>query len=382
MKYLIFILLFIQVDAIAREVLYLGRSPKGMLMGNAYTSYATDEYSLFYNPALIGRNDGVSFTPFNPSFGVTNILDDMERFDDFPSSDAVAITDRALGLPVYLQAGIYPSLKMGPFAFSLFANTSTSMILRNRVHPTLSIDYRLDRGFLFGGAFSVGEGAKKSVWDKSSGKRARKKSSGGHRWSYGFAIKNINRQGLSGDFDLFGTDLISTINGGGVDSYDAFRRELGFSKGEAWGLDLGIDFIYSSGAFEWGTGLSVLDVGNTRFKKTEGTGTVPEQEMVVAWGTHALLDFGIGELVTTFDISPMNQGLSFGRMFHLGAEISLPLLSVFGGINEGYLSYGVEIDIWIAKLIAGFYSVELSGDYKTEEGKRATVYLSIFDVSY
>lgn len=363
----------------AREVLYLGRSPKGNLMGNAYTSYGTDEYSLFYNPALLGRNDGVQFTPLNPSIGVTNVLDDLDRFDNFPSSDPVAITERVIGLPIYVQTGIYPGFKMGPFGFSLFANQQTSMILRNQTHPTLSLDYRLDRGFIFGGAFSIGEGAKASVWDGRQPKRKRKNSSG-HRWSYGFAVKNVNRQGLSGDFDLFGTDLVSIINSGSS-SYSDIRNELGFAKGEAWGLDLGVDFIYASDMFEFGSSLAILDVGDTRFAKTQGEGDVPIQQMAITWGNHVLFDFGIGELALSMDIGPMNQGLAAGRWFHLGAEVSLPIISAFAGYNEGYLGYGLEIDIWVARVIAGFYSVEVSGDYKIEEGKRAVIYLSLIDVS-
>jgi hypothetical protein len=375
---LVFVCLF-SANSLAKEVLYLGRSPKGMLMGNAYTSYATDEYALFYNPALIGRNDGVHFTPLNPSIGVTNILDDLDRFSNFPS-DAVGITDRILGVPIYIQTGLYPGLKMGPFAFNLFANQQTSMVLRNRVHPTLSIDYRLDRGFMFGGAFSIGSGAKTSVWDGRSPKKKRK-SSEGYRWSYGFAVKNINRSGISGDFDLFGTDLINLVNGGQVDSYDAFRRELGFAKGDGWGVDLGVDFIYSNGAFEFGSGLGILDVGDTRFEKTEGEGDVPIQRMNATWGTHILFDFGLGELAFTLDVGPLNQGLAAGRLFHMGAELSLPIISLFAGYNEGYLGYGFEMDIWVFKVQAGLYSVEVSSDYKIEEGKRGVITFSLFDVS-
>ena len=47
---------------------YIMRSPKGLLMGDAYTSYATDEYTLFYNPALMARHSGFSFNPINLSF--------------------------------------------------------------------------------------------------------------------------------------------------------------------------------------------------------------------------------------------------------------------------------------------------------------------------
>lgn len=58
-----FVLLFLCLVSMlhAQEVNYLARSPRALLMGDAYTAIADDEFTLFYNPAALGRNKGVSF---------------------------------------------------------------------------------------------------------------------------------------------------------------------------------------------------------------------------------------------------------------------------------------------------------------------------------
>ena len=55
MKALILLLFIICSNLLASEVRYMARSPKGMLMGDAFTAIADDEYTLFYNPAALGR---------------------------------------------------------------------------------------------------------------------------------------------------------------------------------------------------------------------------------------------------------------------------------------------------------------------------------------
>src|SRR5690606_968026 len=132
------------------------RSPRGLLIGDAYTSLAEDEYTLFYNPALLGRHSGLSFTPINPDISATNALDEMDRFKNFPKNDAVAISDRIMGFPIHLHGGVAPGLKMASVGLSLLASSTTNVILRNKTHPTLDVDYRLDRGFIMGFAYSMG----------------------------------------------------------------------------------------------------------------------------------------------------------------------------------------------------------------------------------
>ena len=89
----------------------------------------------------------------------------------------------------------------------------------------------------------------------------------------------------------------------------------------------------------------------------------------------ALLEYQL-----SFDLHPINFDIDFGRKIHLGGMIGFPILDFFFGYNAGYASYGVGIDIWAIKILAGFYGVELGRNYKQEEGKIAVIYFNLLDV--
>lgn len=362
---------------LAQEVPSIGRSPRGQLMGDAYTAIADDEYTLFYNPAALGRNKGVSLTPINLIIGGTNALDDTDRFKDFPKKDPAAIADRILNYPVSLQASTFPGLKMGSFGFSLFASSKTNMILLNAIHPILDIDYRYDKGFVTGFAYNLGGGAYSSRIKKTN----KSKITSGKRLSVGIGIKHVSREGMDDQYDLFGTTLLNKINSGATE-IDELKKALGYSKGKAWGVDLGAEFAYSSGRNLFTAGLSVLDAGDMRFRKTEGTGDVPIQEMTINSGVAFKQDFGLMDYTLAMDVRPLNSTMDFARKFHLGAEVGLPVVTLNAGWSEGYVSYGGTVKFWPVKVTAGFYGVELGSKFREQEAKRFVVYVSLFDFSF
>lgn len=362
----------------AQEVNYLARSPRALLMGDAYTAIADDEFTLFYNPAALGRNTGVSFTLLNPTLGITDALSEMDRFKNFPSGAgaAPAIANRILDFPIYLQAGIFPTLKLGQFGFTLFANSKSSIVLRNATNPEIDINYRYDRGFIFGFAHNIGSGA----FSTREFKTSKTKVSTGSRLSLGGAIKHMNRQGLSDQFDLFGTTVLSRINSGSSD-INSIKDAFGYSKGSAWGYDLGAEYALSSGSSSLTSAISVLDVGSTYFTKTQGRGKVPKQEMMINSGVAYKQDLGIIDYTFSADMHPMNSSIDFSRKFHLGAELSLPLLSLNAGWSEGYLSYGASVTLWPIKITTGFYGVEVGSHFREQVANRFILYLSLFDFS-
>ncbi len=361
----------------AQEVSHIGRSPRGLLMGDAYTAIADDDYTLFYNPAALGRNKGVAFSALNPSIGGTNALDDLDRFQNFPKSDPAAIADRILNYPVTIQAGIFPGIKMGHFGMNLFASSKSNIVLRNAVHPSLNVDYRYDRGFIAGYAHNIGSGAFSSRIKKV----AKEKITVGNRLSFGIAVKHMNRQGISDQFDLFGTTLLNKINSGQTDLED-LKTAFGYSTGKAWGVDLGMEHAISSGRSLLTSAVSIMDVGDTQFKRTEGTGNVPQQDMTINTGVAFKQDYGFFDYTLAMDVSPLNGSSVIARKFHLGAELSLPLLTLHAGLSEGYVSYGATARIWPVKVTAGFYGVEVGSKYKEQEAKRFIVLISLFDFSF
>ena len=372
-----FLLLVSSQNILAKESPRIGNSPEALLMGDAFTAVADDEYTLFYNPAALGRNKGVSFTPLNISIGGTNVLGDMDRFKNFPKKDPAGIADRIINYPVSLQASAFPGFKMAQLGFNLFLSSNTNMVLRNAIHPYLDVDYRYDRGFIMGYAYNLGSGASSSRIKKS----ARSKINSGQRASIGMAIKHMNRQGLAEKFDLFGTTLLNKINSG-VSDVDSLKTALGYSEGKAWGVDIGAEVAYSAGRSLLTAGASILDVGGTQFNRVKGTGEIPKQEMTVNSGVAYKQDFGFFDYTLAVDLKPMTSNIDFGRKIHVGTALSFPVLTFYGGWSEGYVSYGTTIKFWPIKLTAGFYGVEVGTHYKEQEAKRFIVYVSLFDFSF
>lgn len=375
MKYFFLLLIFLFSNAFAREFSYLARSPQALLMGDAYTAIADDEYTLFYNPATLGRNRGVSASIVNPAFGFPDLYHDQDKFKNFPK-DAPGISNKIMEYPIYLQAGVFPTLKMAQFGMTLFANSKTSLVLHNAINPTVDLNYRYDRGFIAGFAINKGTGA---FSDKAQ-KKAKAKLNAGERYSFGVAVKHMNRQGIDDQFDLFGTTLLNKIASGATDA-NAIKNALGYSQGDGWGFDLGGEYALSNGNKLFTAGFSVLDVGDTHFTKTSGTADIPKQEMAINSGAAFKQDFGIFDYTLSADMHPMFTNIGLARQFHFGTELSLPFISAFGGWSEGYVSYGVSVKFWPVKLTTGFYGVETGTKFRQQEAKRFILYLSLFDFS-
>lgn len=359
------------------EFSFLGRSTEGLLMGDAYTAIADDANTLFYNPAALARHNGVTITPINPSFTIPDVVEKdfsfdgasiglSKRFQNFPKEpDQVA--ERILGIPLYLQLGITPVIKMEHFAMNFFANSKTNMQLENFYHPTLQLDYRLDRGMMFGYAFVL------------NGNKKGKPTSGGLT-SIGVGVKSVNRQGLKGRFDLTGTQLLQIIENS--DNYKAIREGLGYSKGSGWGFDLGAEQSFYSGVSRTTFGASLLDIGNTKFSKEEGIKDVPDQLMSLNFGSAFEQDFGLFSYALALDYHNAIDGQSStASKIHFGMRGKFPIANVYWGWNAGYLSYGVALDLFMFKFQLGFYGVELGPRYKQKEGERAVFSINLLNVS-
>lgn len=358
----------------AKEVRYLARSPKALLMGDAYTAAVDDDFILFYNPAAINKTLGVYLHPINPTLGATNVLDDSDRFKNLPK-DAPGLSSRLLGYPVYLQAGAFPGLRFGPIALTLFASSSMSLAIENAVHPFIDVDYRYDRGFIFGFAHSFGSAKKRTY------KSFKAKTTAGQRATIGVSLKYINREGIDEKFSLFSPDILQRVNTSGSDIGE-LKKALGYSKGAGWGGDIGGEYALINGRSELIFAASILDVGSTKFNLEEGTRKIPKQDMYLNSGVTFKQDFTIFDYALSFDLHPLNEPISFGRKLHAGLKVGIPLVSAYAGFSGGYVSYGLGFRFWPVEVVAGFYGVEIGSSYKDQEGKRGVIYLSLLDFAF
>ncbi|MBK23306.1 MAG: hypothetical protein CL678_02380 [Bdellovibrionaceae bacterium] len=375
MKKLLILSLFIFTsDLFAKEFKYLARSPRALLMGDAFTAVANDEYTLFYNPAAMGRHKGIHITMINPKAELPDVLSKNVKklqfsldgkYKDWPKEPA-AITNRILGTPLHLGAAITPTVKFENFAFTWLNSSTTDLTLLNATHPSLDINYRYDRGFLIGAGFPIiGKGG-----DKAS-----------NQLSAGITLKKIDRSSLDGDFDLFGTELLQIVENS--DSYKDIRRSLGYSKGTGWGWDVGLEQVFSKGPSTWILGLSILDIGDTRFNKEDGIDKIPDQKMATNFGTSFNQDFGFFDYTLAVDFSPIYEPQTdFLTKLKMGFKASIPGFEFLMGVNGGYWSYGVSVNAFFMKLTVGFYGVEAGRGFKDFEAERIIFTLNLLDIGF
>lgn len=373
-KYLVVIVLLISYKVLANyryRAPHWIRSPKGLLMGDAFTAIADDEYTLFYNPAALARNrHEFSFTPFNPQITANNYLADSETFEDLPSEPADA-AEVLMNHPAHVGLSLTPGIKLFNFGFNLITSEQLDLLMRNRVHPVLDIDYRSDRGFITGIAYSL---------NKTGGKEG----GSGSATNVGLGVKYIKREGIFDQVSLTGTDVLNYLDSDSAD-IDELKEQLGVVKGSSWGFDFGIEHEINHGPHQMVFSLAALDLTDTTFT-IEGANPDNRQvapiEDQINFGTAYTYATPYFHVRSSLDIRALNEDIQLMQRVRAGIEVGLPGITALAGFNAGYYSYGAQLDLKLIKVMAGFYGVESGNMYKQIKAERMMIYLSLFDFSF
>ncbi len=368
-KIIVFLILIFSELLSAGETRTLARSPRGLLMGDAYTSQATDDFTLFYNPALLARHAGFSFYPLNPSLTAPNALNDMERFTELGETPA-EISAALMDYPVHIGLDYSPGFKLGHFGLSALVNYNTNFILQNQVTPVLDVDHRYDRGFIAGYAIPL--------------KGSYHPERGGEQFSIGFSTKYIQRESIYGSYNLTGYSLLDAISQGEIDDV---LNALGRIRGSGWGFDLGLDYINSQGPSSFAISLAVLDLYTIlHTDANEDDLEVQEQNLAINLGMSWTADLGGGfDFTASLDLKNLEEASNqYAEKIFLGAEFGLtPALSIYAGVNsvDNY-SYGLKASTGLLTLFAGFYTTETGEVLQQQDSNRAVIYLSFLDFKF
>lgn len=356
-------------SAYAFEYPYTMRSPKALLMGDAFTAVNDDAYTLFYNPASLGRHKSdLTLHPFPGHFSGTNILGDTDRFEDFPET-AVGASEVLMDYPVHASAGVAPGFKLFNFGLSVIANQSVDALLRNKSNPVLDLDVRADKGLVMGVGIPLGTN------------RIARKSNSGSQTSLGVSAKYMERTGVKDTLALVGPTFTGALS---QDEVQKVMKSLGEVRGIGWGFDAGLEHVIKNGNSQFIMGLSALDITGTEFEveKNPNNLKVANTKDQVNLGLAAGQDFTLFHYILSADVRALNEQIDFGQRLRLGAQVGVPGLTLMGGLNSGYYSYGAMLDLAFAKITAGFYDVELGSKYKQTKSRRFIIYLSLFDFSF
>lgn len=357
------------MPALAFQSPYFMRSPKGLLMGDAYTAVNDDEFSLFYNPASLGRHKrDLTLYPINLQFSGTNVLTDAERFSNFPS-EPVGVANLLMNYPAHASVAFAPGIKLFNVGLSFIVNESYDVLVRNPSHPMMDIDIHSDRGMILGIGLPIGPN------------RISKKSQSGHQTSIGLSGKYIERTGVLDSLAVSGPTVLGSL---GAEDIQDVLKGLGQIKGIGWGFDAGIEHVRRQGNSQMIFGLSALDITSTSFNVEENK----DKLKLAKINDQVNLGMAYGQSMTLFnyiisaDVRSLNEEMDFSRRLRFGAQVGIPGISVMAGINSGYYNYGAMLNLGFMKFTAGFYDIEMGSTYKQTKSSRLLLYLSLFDFSF
>jgi hypothetical protein len=369
MKKILLLSLFVSTSAFAFDNPYTLRSPRGLLMGDAFTAVNDDSFTLFYNPATLARHKSdLTLYPLNATLTGTNVLADMDRFKDFPD-EPVGAADVLMNYPVHAGVNTAPGFKLFNFGMTAIVADSYDILLRNQANPTMDIDIRSDRGVAMGFALPIGPG------------RLNKKTNRGSQTSIGVGAKYIERTGVADQIGLMST---TTLNCLGQDKVEDVAKCLGRVRGQAWGFDLGVEHVVKVANAQWVLGMTALDVTGTDFQVPNNPNKlkVASNRDQVNLGSAFGQDFGLFHYIVSADVRALNEEMDFGKRLRVGGEVGVPGLAVMAGMNSGYYSYGATLDMGFIKTTAGMYEVEVGSKYKQQKSSRFVLSVTLFDFSF
>jgi hypothetical protein len=370
MKSFMIFFLMIQIKLMAYTSPLGIRSARGLLMGDAYTAVSNDDFTLFYNPASLARHEAdFSLYPLNPTITVNNIVSDIDQFQDLPETPN-GMASEFMNYPIHIGTNIVPGFRIFDFGFSFIANEQADLLMQNKIHPFLDVDYRSDRGFVLGQAIKLGP------------RRISGKSMSGEQTSIGLSAKYIERRGIYGSYSLSGTEILDAISTD-ADFQDTLEQ-LGLVRGIGWGFDAGVEHMVKRGPHQFVLGLAALDITGTQFKEDDSVNNsvVADEITQVNLGAAYTFDVKLFDFTLSTDIRNLTQEMDFRQRMRLGIALGVPGIKVFGGLNSGYYSYGAEINLLFMKITAGFFAVEAGSGYQRIKSNRAVIYFSLFDFSF
>lgn len=352
MKYfVVWIALLISLPAYSQELYESGKSVRALGMGNAYTAVVRDRYALVYNPAGLNMVEGYYFTVFDLGGGL-NGEEALTTIQDISgASDLSGTLDALYDKRLWIGYGGNTAIYMKNFGAMYFLDGSLDPYLENPTFPTYTINYFNDLGYSAGISFGVTEA-----------------------FAFGLSFRRMDRTG--GSIPV-GVETLQSLDGNAI--ADEAQR-----TGTAHALDFGalwylptptpsrISFVYKN-------------LGNTTFKATGTTTTAPqsiEAEMIVGWS----MDIDVPGLTITpsVDYKHINKDVPLGMKMHMGLEIDLPLLTLRGGLNQGYTTYGVGLGLGPMDIDIASYGVELGAYPGQWEDRRYMLSMTMelgFDVN-
>ncbi|AZZ37641.1 hypothetical protein CIK05_12830 [Bdellovibrio sp. qaytius] len=356
MKYILpllilFLTSFLSQPAFAIELYQMGQSTRSVGMGGTAIAFARGTDALFNNPAALARVNGFSLNiiTFGPavSTNAADVADSMSGSSGFTASDVNNLYGKQIFSDVTGRTGVViPYVGVGGYS-----NNTLLMSFNNPSFPTFNVDFTSDYAYVVGAAIPVTD-----------------------NFSLGIAGRHVKR--WQGNADILVSSLI------GANARDVLEANL-LNKGKGNAIDLSALYTFKG---SWNIDVATVwkDVGDTKFTPTQGVGP-DRQENNLIFGVAAEKELGFISWTNALEYKFVRNSGDVTKKLHLGTELSLPIIDIRAGYNQGYLSYGAGIDLWFLQLDVAKYTSELGATAGQTPNERYQMSLSLnldFDASF
>ena len=353
---------------------------EGLMMGDAFTAVADDDTTLFYNPAALIRHRGFSVTPVHVQMELSDVtiksvslrnlkLELDKRYKAFPR-EAEQIVDYLLGDTIFLGVGGHMNFKIGKFAISPIFNHQSYIGLYDANMPTLRIGHAYDRGVALGYAFSL------------TRNRSLNKFQQGRLTSLGVGVKYLKRDAIQKDIFIYGTEFLNILASREGRKHRDIAEDLGISKGEGKGIDIGLESSYSRGESLTSFGIVWQNVGDLKFKDNSDK-VVSRIDSAINIGAAFSKRYFLYEYTFALDYRDNSNFKDIHmRDIRLGGRLKLPFFNIYLGLSEGYAAWGLQTKMLLFNINLGFYGVERGHNYRQEKEKRMIFSINLIQGSF
>jgi hypothetical protein len=319
-----------------------------LAMGQAFTAVADDQNALYYNPAGLGRINRWSLEILSPSIGWNQnlSLDKKEQFESLAASmggdtsKSLDALDSQLknfaGENYHTRVSLNPYFFMRNFGFAAFSGFELNLMPHNPGESLADLSLEADADIRVGGAYHFF----------------------GEKLNVGATIAYRSRGVAATSIDL---DWLSDLSQ--KEKRDARIKEA-FQAGWGVGLDTGVLFTPVE---TWSPtlGLTILNVGDLKFKKYDKLGSVEVKAAPAALPQSVNVGLSVTPrwnkwfLRAAWDFRDLNLPIEQQKKYGLGFEGGWDnLASVQLGLAEDALTAGFEFRLFVLNVRYATYVTE------------------------
>lgn len=354
-KFFFFIFSIFSFSLHAAELYQAGLPPRCLAMGGTCIAHVRGVQGLFFNSATLARVEGMELTVLQFSAAVSKDAQDYvnaisNNSDNTVSAEAL---QELYGKTITADVSARGGLVLPYFGVGAYSTNYLSETFNNPAYPTFNVNYVSDYGYLVATAIPLAQ-----------------------KTSLGLKVRSAKRWGGNKDIDV--STLIGSSNQDMIDANFADR-------GSGVAMDLSFITTLESDlkptfAIVWN------DVGQTRYHMYSGAQDPPAQADNLIFGTAIQHEFLFGDWTHSFEYQYIRTtGEDLGKKLHFGTEASYGPLDVRAGLNQGYLTYGVGIDLALIEIDATYFTNELgaySGQIRNDRYQVGVTVTFDFDQSF